>query len=174
MEWFSARVSTGEVSTHCISSSLKLHRYQYCPGNLYPVYVRQHHHHDHHHHHLKFANHSNINCVHVPSGLGQTQATFDIAMGQVWVMLVVLLVIKMVVNMVIKLPSWKIYGNLQIGMDLRLRDMAQEPGSRFLEKTRMTSGRICLLSSRKIQTQTQASKRWNAFIIFLHQSIRQR
>lgn len=25
---------------------------------------------------------SNINCVHVPSGLGQTQATFDIAMGQ--------------------------------------------------------------------------------------------
>ena len=26
---------------------------------------------------------SNINCVHVPSGLGQTQATFDIAMGQV-------------------------------------------------------------------------------------------
>ena len=26
---------------------------------------------------------SNVNCVHVPSGLGQTQATFDIAMGQV-------------------------------------------------------------------------------------------
>ena len=26
---------------------------------------------------------SNINCVHVPAGLGQTQATFDIAMGQV-------------------------------------------------------------------------------------------
>lgn len=25
---------------------------------------------------------SNVNCVHVPSGLGQTQATFDIAMGQ--------------------------------------------------------------------------------------------
>ena len=174
MEWFSARVSTGEVSTHCISSSLKLHRYQYCPGNLYPVHVRQHHHHDHYHHHLEFANHSNINCVHVPSGLGQTQATFDIAMGQVRIMLVVLVVIKMVVNMVIKLPSWEIYGNLQIGMDLRLCDMAQEPGSRFLEKTRMTSGRICLLSSRKIQIQTQASKRWNAFIIFLHQSIRQR
>ena len=102
MEWFSARVSTGEVSTHCISSSLKLHRYQYCPGNLYPVHVRQHHHHDHYHHHLEFANHSNINCVHVPSGLGQTQATFDIAMGQVRIMLVVLVVIKMVVNMVIR------------------------------------------------------------------------
>ena len=26
---------------------------------------------------------SNVNCVHVPAGLGQTQATFDIAMGQV-------------------------------------------------------------------------------------------
>ena len=26
---------------------------------------------------------SNVNCVHVPSGLGKTQATFDIAMGQV-------------------------------------------------------------------------------------------
>jgi len=25
---------------------------------------------------------SNVNCVHVPSGLGQTQATFDVAMGQ--------------------------------------------------------------------------------------------
>ena len=95
--------------------------------------------------------------MHVPSGLGQTQATFDIAMGQVRIMLVVLVVIKMVVNMVIKLPSWEIYGNLQIGMDLRLRDMAQEPGSRFLEKTRMTSGRICLLS--QDLTQTQASKR---------------
>ena len=166
MEWFSARVSTGEGSTLCILT-LKLHHYHYCPGNLYQSPR-------HHHHHLKFANHSNINCVHVPSGLGQTQATFDIAMGQVRIMLVVLVVIKMVVNMVIKLPSWEIYGNLQIGMDLRLRDMAQEPGSRFLEKTRMTSGRICLLSSRKIQTQTQTSKRWNAFIIFLHQSIRQR
>ena len=26
---------------------------------------------------------SNVNCVHVPSGLGQTTTTFDIAMGQV-------------------------------------------------------------------------------------------
>ena len=25
---------------------------------------------------------SNVNCVHVPASLGQTQATFDIAMGQ--------------------------------------------------------------------------------------------
>ena len=34
MEWFSARVSTGEGSTQC-TSSLKLHHYHYCPGNLY-------------------------------------------------------------------------------------------------------------------------------------------
>ena len=170
MEWFSARVSTGEGSTQCILSSLKLPHYHYCPGNLYQVHARQHHHHDHYHH-LEFANHSNINCVHVPSGLGQTQATFDIAMGQVRIMLVVLVVIKMVVNMVIKLPSWEIYGNLQIGMDLRLRDMAQEPGSRFLEKTRMTSDRIYLLSQ---DTNTNPSvKKMECIHNILHQSLRQ-
>ena len=109
--------------------------------------------------------------MHVPSGLGQTQATFDIAMGQVRIMLVVLVVIKMVVNMVIEQPSWEIYGNLQIGMDLRLRDMAQEPGSRFLEKTRMTSDRIYLLSQ---DTNTNPSvKKMECIHNILHQSLRQ-
>ena len=43
---------------------------------------------------------SNVNCVHVPAGLGQTQATFDIAMGQVSrVVVVVSLQTESIANM---------------------------------------------------------------------------
>ena len=41
---------------------------------------------------------SNVNCVHVPAGLGQTQATFDIAMGQVSAVLVFFLQITLYFN----------------------------------------------------------------------------